>query len=61
MVALEWFKYFNPFSANVPLLYHLKTSEKLGLSDVFRGYRSGTLVKWLNRAWSNNGFFYMTK
>ena len=29
----------NPFSANVPLLYPLKTSENLRFSDVFRGYR----------------------
>ena len=33
----------NPFSTNVPLLYPLKT-ENLRFSDVFRGYRSGTLV-----------------
>ena len=36
---------FNPFSTNVPLLYPLKTSENLRFSDVFRGYRSGTLVE----------------
>ena len=36
---------FNPFSTNFPLLYPLKTSEKLQFSDVFRGYRSGTLVQ----------------
>ena len=36
----------NPFSANVPPLYPLKTSENLRLSDVFGGgYRSGTLVE----------------
>ena len=35
---------FNPFSTNVPLLYPLKTSENLRFSDVFRGYRSATLV-----------------
>ena len=34
----------NPFSTNVPFLYALKTSENLRVSDVFRGYRSGTLV-----------------
>ena len=34
-----------PFSTNVPLLYPLKTSENLCFSDVFRGYRSGTLVE----------------
>ena len=35
----------NPFSANVPLLYPLETSENLRFSDVFREYRSGTLVE----------------
>ena len=37
----------NPFSTNVPLLYFLKTSENRGggVSDVFRGYRSGTLLE----------------
>ena len=34
----------NPFSNNVSLLYPLKTSENLRLSDVFREYRSGTLL-----------------
>ena len=29
------------FSANIPFLYLLKTSEDL-FSDVFRGYRNGT-------------------
>ena len=33
------------FSTNVPLLYPLKTSENLCFSDVFRWYRSETLVK----------------
>ena len=35
----------NPFPTNVPILYALKTSENCRFSDVFRGYRSGTLVK----------------
>ena len=35
----------NLFSANAPLLYPLKTSENRRFSDVFRGYRSGTLVE----------------
>ena len=39
------FFHVNPFSTNVPLLYSLKTSENLRFSDVFRGYRSGTLVE----------------
>ena len=36
---------FNPFLTNASLLYPLKTSENLRFSDVFRGYRSGTLVE----------------
>ena len=35
----------NPFSANVPLLYPLKTSENRRFSEVFRGFTSGRLVK----------------
>ena len=44
-MEFEYGKVFNPFSTNVPLLYSLKTSENGRLSDVFRGYRSGTLVE----------------
>ena len=36
---------FNPFSSNVPLLNPLKTSENWRFSDIFRGFRSGTLVE----------------
>ena len=39
------FSFLKPFSTNVPLLYTLKTSENRRASDVFRRYRSGTLVK----------------
>ena len=35
----------NPFSTNVPLLYPLKTSKNHWFSEVFSGYRSGTLVE----------------
>ena len=36
----------NQFSTKVPLLYPLKTSENREFSDdVYRGYRSGTLVE----------------
>ena len=43
---VQWTKCdINPFSTNVPRLYPLKTSENLRLSDVFRGYRSRTLVE----------------
>ena len=34
------------FSTNVPLLFPLKTSENLRFSDVFRGYKSGTLIEY---------------
>ena len=37
--------WINPYSTNVSLLYPLKTSENLRFSDVFRGYRSETLVE----------------
>ena len=36
---------FNPFSTSVPYLYPLKTLENRRFSDIFRGYRSGTLVE----------------
>ena len=43
---VQWTKCdINPFSTNVPRLYPLKTSENLRLSDVFRGYRSRTLIE----------------
>ena len=32
---------FNPFMANVPILYPLKTPENLWFSGVFRGYNMG--------------------
>ena len=32
----------NPYYFIVPFLYPLKMSEKLGFSDIFRGYRNGT-------------------
>ena len=35
----------NPFSTNIPLPYPLKTSENLAFSDIFRVYRSGTLLE----------------
>ena len=51
-----WFLYnrdlrhekIKPFSTNIPFLYPLKTAENQRFSDVFRGYRNGTLVwNWL--------------
>ena len=35
----------NPFLANVPILYPLKTPENQRFSDVFRGYKMGTLAR----------------
>ena len=35
----------NPFPTNVPLLYPLRTSKNLRFSDIFRGYKSGTLAE----------------
>ena len=37
-------KWVNPFWSNVLFLYLLITSENQRFSDVFRGYRNGTLV-----------------
>ena len=39
------YDFINPFSANVPPLQPLKTSENRRFSDVFRGYTSGALVE----------------
>ena len=36
--------YLNPFHANVPFLYPLKTSENPEFSDAFRGYIYGTFA-----------------
>ena len=36
---------YNPFLANVPNLYPLKTLENLWFSGVFRGYEMGTLTR----------------
>ena len=38
----EW---VNPFLANVPILYSLKTLEKEMYSGVFRRYKIGTLAR----------------
>ena len=35
--------FLNPFQPNVPFLYPLKTLENEMFSDIFRGYRNGTL------------------
>ena len=34
----------NPFPANVPIIYPVKTPENLWFSCVFRGYKMGTLA-----------------
>ena len=44
--------YLNPFLTNVFFLYTLKTSENQIFSDVFRGYRSGSIyygIQFVNR------------
>ena len=45
MISVPSQIFVNPFSTNAPLLYPLRTSENRGVSDVFRRYRSGTLVE----------------
>ena len=35
---------FNPFHANSPFLYPLKTSDNLWFSDIFREYRNRILA-----------------
>ena len=35
--------YFDTFYPNVPFLHPLKKSENQRFSDIFRGYRNGTL------------------
>ena len=37
-------RFLNPFQANVPFLYPLENVRKPWVSDVFRGYRKGTLA-----------------
>ena len=50
------------FSTNVPLLYPLKTSENQRFSDVFRGYRSGTLIEnELNFGYVSTSTTYISK
>ena len=44
-LSQTWECAFNPFSTNVPLLYFLKISENVRFCEVFRVYRSGTLVE----------------
>ena len=39
------FSVLNPFLANVPILYPLRTPENFWFSGVFRGYKMGTLAR----------------
>ena len=41
----KYSEYLNPFLANVPTLYPLKTPENLWFSGVFTGYKAETLAK----------------
>ena len=50
--GVQW-NMVNLFPVDVPHLYPLKTSENRRFSDVFRGYRSRTLVE--------NGFMLMQR
>ena len=44
---------FNPFLANAPILYLLKTPENLWFSGVLRGYKMGTLARnGISEKWS---------
>ena len=38
-------KVINPFLANIPILYPLKTSESQRFSGVFKRYKMGTLAR----------------
>ena len=44
-VGFEYAQHTNLFLTNILLPYPLKTSENQRFSDVFRGYRTGTLVE----------------
>ena len=44
-VCSNSFAKINPFLANVPILYPLKTPENLWFSSVFRGYKMGKLAR----------------
>ena len=44
MSLLKWLSFFNTFHANVPFLYFLNTSQNQTFSNVFMGYRNGTLT-----------------
>ena len=48
--SIGWFLYdsricLNPFHANVPILYPLKTPENQRFSHVFKGYKMETLAR----------------
>ena len=69
LVNIEWtfspslFPYdlLNPFSTNVLLLYPLKKSENRRFSDIFRGFKSGTLVEnGLRHIFLLDAFFFNT-
>ena len=42
-ISLAFIQIFNPFQANFPFLYPLKTPENLAVYDAFRGYR---MMRW---------------
>ena len=48
------YNWLNPFLPNVSFLYILKTLENKKFSDVFRGYKKGTLERKGLKIISNN-------
>ena len=50
------YNWLNPFLPNVSFLYILKISENKKFSDVFRGYKKGTLKRKGLKIVSNNFF-----
>ena len=43
-ISFLFLRYINPFLANIPALYLLKTPENIWFSGVFRGYKMGKLT-----------------
>ena len=43
-ISFLFLRHINPFLANVPALYPLKTPENIWFSGVFRGYKMGKLT-----------------
>ena len=51
---------YNLFFANFPTFYSLRTSENLGFSAVFRGYKMGKMARYgLMKPWSDSRKHYV--